>query len=1068
MTKIIKGLLEKQSIRYILAGGCTTLVNLICFTVLRKLIGVNLNLSNFLAIILSIMFAYYVNRGFVFKAVRKHGMELVAEITSFFSGRAVTMVIEIIGVFLLVGSLRLNEFLAKFIIQFVVLILNFFISKLFVFQEKKITKRRPRSFKEWMGDNYVYVFAFVIPFVFLVLICIIFGVSPFGDRSLVIIDGLHQYMPFFSEYQNKLLNNESMLYTWNGGLGMNFLALWAYYLSSPLNILIVLFKQEYLNTAVSFLIILKIALSGFTFAYYLIHRIDEPKIITLKNTLGTVPKIIRDSPRNFQGQSPMIQGQSPMTRGQCPNNQRQSSNNQGQSPNNQGFPKKFLKYLKPCPALKFDHRILIFSTCYALSNYMIGYSWNVMWLDSIALFPLILLGMDYLIKKNDGRLYCVTLFLSLYCNFYISFMTCIFLIIWYLLYRHKSIKLFLKKGFIFAGYSLLAAGLAAVVLMPTFQGIMMTSSAKSTFPKWETYTSFFDILSAHMAFVTPLTNLQNDGGVNLFCGILSVFLLVLYIFDRKTALITRLKRILILIFLVISFNTTVLNYIWHGFHDQYGIPNRFAYIYIFLILIMAYDVLTHIKSFPKIYLFWSYGICIGFLILSFIYAKERESYLSYGITIALLTIYFILLLLYKMKRLNKDLFHQILLGIVIIELCANGIFGYAHNGQIKISKFFADTTKMNQVKKELAKDEDLYRTELAKSKILDEVTWHNLKGINLFGSTAVGGVVSTMGKLGFYSAANEYLYKGVTPVTNSFLGVKYLIVRKGDANYSGFTYQKTIEDIDIYQNQYALPFGFMTNSTVKEWVYRLNNPFHVQNNLAASVIDHPLNIYTSLVIEDPISTNGCEIKRRSSGEYSFTNTSSQQDNVVYEIIPTQDQDLYLHIVGNQIESIMIKNGEQLRANEKLNSQVIHVGEVKAGVPVTISLKLKYGDQNSGTIGIMAAAFNQTAFQSFYDQLADEGLMVESYTSDYIKGSVNVKKDGVFLTSIPYDGGWKVKVDGKEMQTYAIAEAFTAFDLEKGYHDITFHYQPSGMYAGIGITTLSFFILCFVWRWKRKS
>ncbi|HCO30127.1 MAG TPA: hypothetical protein DIT54_12300, partial [Lachnospiraceae bacterium] len=63
---------------------------------------------------------------------------------------------------------------------------------------------------------------FLVPFFFLVICCIIFEVEPFGDRSLVIIDGLHQYMPFFSEYQNKLQNGESLFYSWNSGLGVNF------------------------------------------------------------------------------------------------------------------------------------------------------------------------------------------------------------------------------------------------------------------------------------------------------------------------------------------------------------------------------------------------------------------------------------------------------------------------------------------------------------------------------------------------------------------------------------------------------------------------------------------------------------------------------------------------------------------------------------------------------------------------------------------------------------------------------------------------------------------------------
>ena len=66
-----------------------------------------------------------------------------------------------------------------------------------------------------------------------------------GGHSLIIIDGLHQYMPFFSDYQDKLREGSSLFYSFQEGMGTNFLSLWSYYLASPLNLLILLFP--YIN-----------------------------------------------------------------------------------------------------------------------------------------------------------------------------------------------------------------------------------------------------------------------------------------------------------------------------------------------------------------------------------------------------------------------------------------------------------------------------------------------------------------------------------------------------------------------------------------------------------------------------------------------------------------------------------------------------------------------------------------------------------------------------------------------------------------------------------------------------
>ena len=236
--------------------------------------------------------------------------------------------------------------------------------------------------------NKYLIWAFLAPFFILEGIAVIMKVEPFGNNSFLIVDALHQYLPFFADYHEKLRSLDSLFYSFHGGLGFNFLGLWAYYLSSPLNLIIVLFPKEMLNMVLSHLYIIKIALCGLSAAYYFRSR---------------------DKKRQ-------------------------------------------------------DMSITAFGICYALSSYIVGYSWNIMWLEVMIMLPLILAGIDRLIKKRDGRLYCAALFFSLLCNFYMSFMTCLFLVLWYLLYDHKKVKDFFVNGLKFAGYSVLSAMMAGAVL----------------------------------------------------------------------------------------------------------------------------------------------------------------------------------------------------------------------------------------------------------------------------------------------------------------------------------------------------------------------------------------------------------------------------------------------------------------------------------------------------------------------------------------------------------------------------------------------------------------------------
>ena len=79
-----------------------------------------------------------------------------------------------------------------------------------------------------------------------------------------------------------------------------------------------------------------------------------------------------------------------------------------------------------------DFGIAFFGIFYALSGYMAAYSWNIMWLDCILLFPLIMLGLERLVREKKCFLYCITLGLSILSNYYISIMICIFMVLYFI------------------------------------------------------------------------------------------------------------------------------------------------------------------------------------------------------------------------------------------------------------------------------------------------------------------------------------------------------------------------------------------------------------------------------------------------------------------------------------------------------------------------------------------------------------------------------------------------------------------------------------------------------------
>ena len=120
MTALIKKLYASDVVRYVFFGGCTTLVNLLSFFILRK-IGVQREIANVISIILAILFAYVVNSKFVFEDKCETLKDHIQPFCKFIGARLVTMVIEVGGVWFFAEIMHMNDMVGKFITQFVVL-----------------------------------------------------------------------------------------------------------------------------------------------------------------------------------------------------------------------------------------------------------------------------------------------------------------------------------------------------------------------------------------------------------------------------------------------------------------------------------------------------------------------------------------------------------------------------------------------------------------------------------------------------------------------------------------------------------------------------------------------------------------------------------------------------------------------------------------------------------------------------------------------------------------------------------------------------------------------------------
>lgn len=854
---------------------------------------------------------------------------------------------------------------------------------------------------KFLKDKYIYTITFSIAVIMMIGAWYIGEVGPFGDRCLVVVDGVHQYLPFFSDYQEKLKTLGSLQYTFDVGLGNNFLSLWSYYLSSPLNLIIILCSKSHLPMALNIIISIKIILASLCFAYFLMHAGRKPQ-------------------------------------------------------KNPG--------------------IIVFSLFYAFSSFVVGYYWNLMWLDCIFIFPIIILGMEKMFTKKDSRMYILALLYSFICNYYISFMICLFLVLWFFTFSFKSFRELFWKGVRFAAASLTAAALGAVVLIPAYMGIMTTASAEFELPEWEFYGSFADTLRSHLFCSEVMTNQVGDAGTNLYCGIFTILLGFMFFFIREISFERKVKYGLLLVLLVVSFNNQLLNYIWHGFHNQYGIPNRFAFLYIFILLIMAYEVYLKRDKLRLPMVIVAYTFSMLFVVYCYYNADTVYETKTYVITGVLLTVYLFLFALYielpETFIKGKMTMKYLLVFVSILEMAVNGLFGFKQVGTSEPDYYYGDTETFETLKGKVEQgDDSLFRSDILEPVLVDEATWYNLKSVGIFGSTVRGEMVDIMGKLGFYTGANEYLYYGATPVTNALLGVKYVYTRDGDFVNVDMKHFADQEHISVYQNPYVLPIGYMVNDDILTFDAEDNGPFTVQNELCGALTGvEP--IFVSINEDMQVTTYGTNVdvilRDENNADYSNANASARAD-MIYTI--PYDMDLYVSCRGSNVHKIaLLIDGNEV-AFDRYQNQIFHVGNVKAGQLVDIQFIFNDGEDLSGDIYCYPMEYVENQFLNFYHVLANQEMTVTDYSDTIITGTITVQKDGVFMTSIPYDEGWAIYANGDKVETCAVLEGFLGAQLPKGEYTIKMVYRCPGLLKGLIITLIGivfFWLVCRMENLQRQK
>ena len=912
---------------------------------------------------------------------------------------------------------------------------------------KQLKKKRLPRLPINTSDHNFYAWAFAIPCLGMLIVMILGAYEPFGDRyAMLYSDQYHQYYPFFVAFRKALLSGEPLLYSWDVGMGLDYLGLIAYYLASPLNLLCVLVPESLTLEFFALLMPIRLGLAGLFFAIF------------LKNIFG-----------------------------------------------------------------KYDFSIAIFGGFYGLCAWAIGYQWNVMWLDTFALLPLVALGTIWLLRDRKFILYTAALFLSIFANYYIGFFTCIFVLLLFICYeicRFPGIKRFGMDLARIALFSVLAIGMTAVLELPALAALQDTQSSVNTFPDhfslniveyelyadardaWATYKAykesgagFLELLDYYATALResfpPIIEAMRQvagnmgGGLeptfkeglpNLYCGVATIALAFLFLTAKEVKLRDKLCSVALLLLFIFSFIIRQLDYIWHGFHFTNMIPYRFSFLYSFVMLYMAYRAWLIRDSFNL----WQF-IVAGLLTIGILLCSDARSdfvFLSYNLSILLLFLgVFIYLIIERkldkseldelapevaIKRTEKrrkqaTIVLTVILALELVLNVANFGFHFPPTTVLNYPKGTESTASAIRYMKEREKYSDFYRAEVTHNQTLNDGALNGYNGITTFTSSANVRVTEFMQALG-YSAKNtynRYSFEESSPVANLFLNLKYMIERDGDVEENSyFDTVHNFGNVYLQENNAYLPLGFLAEKELADLDVESGiNNFYYQNDLftLATGIDEPVwSILPSkrLTVTSTVITLGTQT---ASGFTGYT-ADAGSGFLRYSYQIDREGFLCLDLSMSARNSFRIyKNGKELYSESLSLPQMLAVSDVTVGDTIMVEITCTKG--NNGTVNIRAGILDDAVFRRGYEILSASTLDLTTFSTTRIMGTIDCDRDGLLYTSIPYDGNWVATVDGESAEIVLVGNCMVGVNLSEGSHTITFTYKNTAFTTGLVISLL---------------
>jgi uncharacterized membrane protein YfhO len=705
---------------------------------------------------------------------------------------------------------------------------------------------------------------------------------------------------------------------------------------------------------------------------------------------------------------------------------------------------------------KSNWLISIFAVGYALASYVIVYFQNIMWLDGLIFLPLILWAVNQLVYKGNFILLTIMLTLMFISNFYISYMVGIFTFFYFVVRCIKHKKSVLKKCVQFSCSVILATGMAAIVILPTYAALKNTSSkAEEISFSWEFEHDSLQIIMKF--FLGTYDTINSSGLPYVYVTLFGLLFMSFYFLARRISINEKLLSGLMLLVFYLSFQIPYLNMAWHGFDRPNMFPYRFSFITSFFVLLLAvrsYFVIEKGEE-KKVAIL---GISLMGLLLV-INSQYPGVFSKVALTINLVFLCcYILWILYAKRNVRNKVINVLLALMIVSEISLNGSLIFKSlQSEFFIparSEYGAENKYKPIFETIQKKDRTFYRLESYRDRRYNEPLRFDYKGIKHYSSMTNKDLAVAINELGFTTYTDKWVsYNGNTLVTDSLFGIKYLVSTQRIDKYG----YKQLSDNDgtfVSQNTNALPLGFMVDKVPASLEKLEGDYFLKQQQLLNEMSGKNVDFFNKI---EPLETNLSNVKSINDRGYLNLHVQNKQKHakVSYDFEIKGNKQLYAYIqTAPYSTSTLWANGKSKGMYPSTyNNKIVDLGYYE-----NEDVQVLFNMEGPGPYKNYRKVFytlDVEAYDQVFKELQEEPFMVTEWSDSSIRGKVESKEERLLFLTIPYDEGWSIKVDNKEINAKKVAQTFIGIPLTKGTYQIEMNYSPPMYQTGMIISIISF-------------